>query len=463
MMDSPIAKCLRKCVLASGLSVFAPIIASVTHARAETAVDQGVEDYVREELPPGINVSVNELEGPVFIDSAGKTLYFWPIRSLRNGDTGDRKNSPSNCTGEVMKESSGLMSPYPAGLILPDLSQRKSCQEVWPPALASEDATTVGKWSVIPRQDGRKQWAYDGYPLYTSVLDKSPGDVLGGTRRRIGSGDEPAVRMPAGPRPNVPPAFSVRQVGTGRMIVNQTGFSVYSSDKDGPNKSNCAGPCLSKWTPVLAGRAAQPQGEWSVFERSQGVRQWAFRGKPLYTFNDDPKGRSLIGSDEPGWHNVYTQRAPAAPREFTQQDTHAGIVLADGAGKTIYIYSCGDDALDQLACDHPGSPQEYRLAVCGGGDAARCAKTWPLVLARKDAESPSRVWTIINIDPLSGRLTSPDAPQSVRAWAYRGRPVYTYAGDQPGDVNGDSLGEFYGSRNGFKAFWLRDDFLNNAG
>jgi len=36
--------------------------------------------------------------------------------------------------------------------------------------------------------------------------------------------------------------------------------------------------------------------------------------------------------------------------------------------------------------------------------------------------------------------------------------VYTYSGDQqPGDINGDAIGEWRAQRNGFKAFWLRDD------
>ena len=39
--------------------------------------------------------------------------------------------------------------------------------------------------------------------------------------------------------------------------------------------------------------------------------------------------------------------------------------------------------------------------------------------------------------------------------------VYTFGGDRKaGDINGDAWGEFTGWRNGFKAFWLRDDFFN---
>jgi hypothetical protein len=41
--------------------------------------------------------------------------------------------------------------------------------------------------------------------------------------------------------------------------------------------------------------------------------------------------------------------------------------------------------------------------------------------------------------------------------------VYTYGGDtRPGAVDGDNFGEFNGERNGFRAFWLRDDFRGNA-
>jgi len=38
---------------------------------------------------------------------------------------------------------------------------------------ASED------WSVIAREDGSKQWAYKGKPLYLWVKDHKPGDATG--------------------------------------------------------------------------------------------------------------------------------------------------------------------------------------------------------------------------------------------------------------------------------------------
>ena len=145
----------------------------------QSAASGAQEAYFEEELPPGIQVVATALDGPVYADANGRTLYRWPLRALRNGSTGDRKDGPSNCTDEVLRTEVGFMSPYPAGLVLPYAEQGVSCTQVWPPVLASDDAVEMGKWSLADRADGSKQWAYDGFPLYSSHLDKKAGDVLG--------------------------------------------------------------------------------------------------------------------------------------------------------------------------------------------------------------------------------------------------------------------------------------------
>jgi predicted lipoprotein with Yx(FWY)xxD motif len=138
-------------------------------------------------------------------------------------------------------------------------------------------------------------------------------------------------------------------------------------------------------------------------------------------------------------------------------------VLADANGKTIYLYACNDDALDQQTCDHPDSPQAYRMAVCGNFDPKVCQQTFPYVKASPGAKSDSRLWTVMSIDPDTGRRAEAGQAGAIQVWAYRERPVYTFGRDQkPGDANGDSWGEFNGQRNGFRAFWLRDDYRNNV-
>jgi len=420
------------------------------------------EDYVRVPMPPGIQVVQTELEGPVFADAQGKTLYRWPLKDLRNGDVGDRQRGPSSCEDKVYTETSGLMSPYPAGLLLPELDKRPSCADVWPPVPAPEGSKPIGKWTVVKRDDGSQQWAYDGYPLYTSNLDREPGDTWGGTQLE-NANDAPAVRVPVGPPPNIPPEFAVVPTATGRLLANHRGYSVYTWDGDEPGKSNCYEECLEEWQPVRAPQTARPQGEWTTVERAPGIKQWAFRGKPLYTYILDPRTRSLIGSDVPGWHNVYTQRALPPPQGFTVQDSRIGQVLADARGMTIYLYNCSDDALDQLACDHPDTPQAYRLAICGNGDPKLCQQTFPYVPAAPGAKSDSTLWSVMTIDPNTGHRAAPGQAGAMQVWAYRDRPVYTYGDDrQPGDADGDAYGEFNGYRNGYKAFWVRDDFRENT-
>jgi len=53
------------------------------------------------------------------------------------------------------------------------------CAENWPPLDADGGATASGDLSVITRDDGKKQYAYKGKPLYYFVKDQKPGDKTG--------------------------------------------------------------------------------------------------------------------------------------------------------------------------------------------------------------------------------------------------------------------------------------------
>lgn len=442
-------------VLSPALLARDAAVASVEAQRAEE------ERYRRVPMPEGFQVLATELEGPVFADSDGRTLYKWPQHRLRNGYSGEAAGTPG-CYEEVLEVTAGLMSPYPAGIRLPDLDTRPACTDLWPPVLAEGPVEDVGKWSVVERRDGSWQWAYEEQPLYTSVRDKRPGDTYGGTRRKR-DGDSPAVRVPVGPPPLVPPGFSVSSVSTGRLLITASNASVYVFDQDTAQRVACTHTCLENWEPLTASQLARARGEWSLLERSAGVRQWMFRGRPLYTYKLDVDGWSQAGSDVPGWSNVYTQRSPRLPPSFTTQATLAGNVLADAKGMTIYTYQCGDDSADQLDCDHPEDTQVYRLAMCGAGDPKKCRRHWPYVQAEASSRSESRAWTIVSIDPQTGRFADAGKTGSLSVWAYRDRPVYTYAGDKrPGDVNGGGTGEWRGKRNGLFAFWLRDDYMKKT-
>jgi predicted lipoprotein with Yx(FWY)xxD motif len=53
------------------------------------------------------------------------------------------------------------------------------CAENWPPLGADGGVTASGDFSVVTRDDGKKQYAYKGKPLYYFVKDQKPGDKTG--------------------------------------------------------------------------------------------------------------------------------------------------------------------------------------------------------------------------------------------------------------------------------------------
>ncbi len=53
------------------------------------------------------------------------------------------------------------------------------CAANWPPLLAGGDAKASGDWTIVTRDDGGKQWAYKGKPVYLWAKDQKPGDKTG--------------------------------------------------------------------------------------------------------------------------------------------------------------------------------------------------------------------------------------------------------------------------------------------
>ena len=452
---------LNKYVASCTVAMAACAFGAVPYASAADAKKSSIESYVADPMPVGVEVVGTDMDGPVFADASGHTLYIFGGGRREGGGYGgggDPKDK-SKCTDTVDRVTTGNMAPYPADMELPDMASRKACAKVWPPLFAAADAKPVGEWSIITRDDGKKQWAYDHGAVYTSVLDKAPGDVNGGGHLHA-QGASGTVHTPIGPKSQLPAQFAIESMPTGRLLTSIEGFSVYASDKDGASKSNCDQACQTMWKPVTAAATApQSQGDWSIIERSPGVYQWAFRKKPLYTLVGEGQKRSFHGADIPGWHNVYTTPAPAFPKGFTVQDNPGGAVLTDPNGKTVYIFNCIEDSADQQSCDHPSTTQEYRLAICGGFDPKRCAAQFPYVTADKSAKSNSQIWGIKDIDPMTGRYVDAGTAGSVHIWTFRDRPLYTYWHDaSAGEVRANAFGEGNGWRNGFHAFWVREEF-----
>jgi predicted lipoprotein with Yx(FWY)xxD motif len=53
------------------------------------------------------------------------------------------------------------------------------CAALWPPLMVSASAAPTGDWTIVVRDDGSRQWAYKGKPVYNWVKDTKPGERTG--------------------------------------------------------------------------------------------------------------------------------------------------------------------------------------------------------------------------------------------------------------------------------------------
>jgi len=81
--------------------------------------------------------------GGILVDGAGKTVYTFDKDVANSGK--------SACNGQ--------------------------CAALWPPVVA--DGEPAAPYSIVTRDDGSKQLAYKGKPLYLYSADQKPGDRKG--------------------------------------------------------------------------------------------------------------------------------------------------------------------------------------------------------------------------------------------------------------------------------------------
>ena len=89
-------------------------------------------------------------------------------------------------------------------------------------------------------------------------------------------------------------------------FTNAAGMTLYTFDKDSAGKSACNGQCAANWPPLAAGAGDVGKGDWSIVTRDDGSKQWAYKGKPLYTWVKDQKPGDKTGNGvaNNAWHTA---------------------------------------------------------------------------------------------------------------------------------------------------------------
>jgi len=89
------------------------------------------------------------------------------------GETGE------SAIGTVLTDADG-MTLYTYAPDEPGMSNCTGlCAVFWPPAEAAEGAVPHDGFTLVPRENGTMQWAYEGQPLYGFLKDIYAGDVNG--------------------------------------------------------------------------------------------------------------------------------------------------------------------------------------------------------------------------------------------------------------------------------------------
>ena len=282
-----------------------------------------------------------------------------------------------------------------------------ACAKAWPPFPAAAGATPVGNFTILERTDGLRQWVYRGKPLYLFARDEYPGSTFGdgiGNRWRLAFG---VLRTP--------PGIEVAKLPIGRILVNEKGLTLYAPQLGSAAlKAGCDAACLREWIPAAAPALARDNGDWTVLTRPDTTKQWAFKGRPLYSAHRDRRAGDLRGQEagEPDWAPVIIQPEPPAPAWTTLVKTDVGQIFANEKGMTLYAFN--------------GKLEPIKKQIC---DGACLARAWTLVTASTET-APVGDWSVKKDE--AGKLY----------WAYRGAPLYTFFNDK---VPGDAIGGQYAS------------------
>lgn len=95
----------------------------------------------------------------------------------------------------------------------------------------------------------------------------------------------------------------VAETPSGKIFTDPKGMTLYTFDKDEAGKSNCYDKCATNWPPFMADASAAAEGEWTVVNRDDGTKMWAYGGKPLYLYAKDQKAGDMTGDGVGGvWH-----------------------------------------------------------------------------------------------------------------------------------------------------------------
>lgn len=228
------------------------------------------------------------------------------------------------------------------------------------------------------------------------------------------SGNVEQMRWSAAVEPlPLPPGFKTFKTERGQLLTDAQTMTLYVSSADPPGASACNDACVRTWLPVEAwwGARSAPD-DWSLIDRTDGSKLWAYKGQPLYRYTGDLQPEDFTGDGVDTFSAVVLEPPPPVPSWVTVQYSDAGPLLADANGMTLYAYDLPEDRAFSTPFDR-GTSRDMATP-----------HMWTPVYA-DDAAAPTGHWAIVLLD------------DGQRQWTYKGMKISVYKADtEPGDLNG---------------------------
>jgi predicted lipoprotein with Yx(FWY)xxD motif len=137
----------------------------------------------------------------------------------------------------------------------------------------------------------------------------------GGSSSKYGGGGTASGKS----APTAGGPITVRKLSIGSALVDSSGRTLYVFARDTKGHSNCSGACATNWPPEVSPASPKAgsgvtQSKLTAIKRSDGSRQVAYAGQPLYRFSGDQAAGDTNGQGQNAfgglWYAVSASGAP---------------------------------------------------------------------------------------------------------------------------------------------------------
>ena len=103
-------------------------------------------------------------------------------------------------------------------------------------------------------------------------------------------------------------AIKTSDIGGKEVLTDANGMTLYTYDKDTAGVTNCYDKCATNWPPLMAAADAAADGDFTIVDRTDGTKMWAYKGMPLYLWIKDTAPGQTTGDGVGGvWHTAIEQ------------------------------------------------------------------------------------------------------------------------------------------------------------